>query len=272
MGAAHQRAKQYSGGHDEMYGGVRINIDNDNLDTPVATVAHPYTATGNNPVKSRTGPGTSYRVTGTPSPPAQRWRFSARRTAPHSGPPRCGTGSPTAPSSRTTGSAPRPRSATAQACPAARTLTRSRPGADWTGTPARVPPTRHRRAARRRARLGHLPARPVEDQDLAGVGRTAGRPLGAGLLPGQPQQDVLHRVRAALLTRPPNTTPTAAPDSAPGTRAWTRHRGRGPGPGPRGTRVGPPPGRGPGRRLCHLHDPGPCHPRHLRIRLNVQSA
>ena len=66
--AAHQRAKQYLGGHDEMYGGVTINIDNDNLDTPVATVAHPYTATGNNPVKSRTGPGTSYRVTGTHSP------------------------------------------------------------------------------------------------------------------------------------------------------------------------------------------------------------
>ena len=37
--AAHQRAKQYLGGHDETYGGVTINIDNDNLDTPVATVA-----------------------------------------------------------------------------------------------------------------------------------------------------------------------------------------------------------------------------------------
>ena len=123
--AAHQRAKQYLGGHDEMYGGVTINIDNDNLDTPVATVAHPYTATGNNPVKSRTGPGTS---SGSPARtrPARRWRSSARRTAPCSGPPRCGTGSPTAPSSRTTGSAPRPRPATARACPAARTPTRSR--------------------------------------------------------------------------------------------------------------------------------------------------
>jgi uncharacterized protein YraI len=66
--AAHQRAKQYSGGHDETYGGVTINIDNDNLDTPAATVTHPFTATGNNPVKSRTGPGTSYRVTGTHAP------------------------------------------------------------------------------------------------------------------------------------------------------------------------------------------------------------
>ena len=66
--AAHQRAKQYLGGHDETYGSVTINIDNDNLDTPVATVARPYTATGNNPVKSRTGPGTSYPVTGTHSP------------------------------------------------------------------------------------------------------------------------------------------------------------------------------------------------------------
>ena len=66
--AAHQRAKQYLGGHDETYGGVTINIDNDNLDTPVATLARPYTATGKNLVKSRTGPGTSYPVTGTHSP------------------------------------------------------------------------------------------------------------------------------------------------------------------------------------------------------------
>lgn len=66
--AAHQRAKQFRGGHDEAYGGVTINIDNDNLDTPVGTVAHAYLATGNNPVKSRTGPGTSYPVTGTHSP------------------------------------------------------------------------------------------------------------------------------------------------------------------------------------------------------------
>ena len=64
----YQRAKQYLGGHDETYGGVTINIDNDNLDVPVATVGRPYTATGNNPVKSRTGPGTSYSVTGTHSP------------------------------------------------------------------------------------------------------------------------------------------------------------------------------------------------------------
>ena len=69
--AAHQRAKQYLGGHDETYGGVTINIDNDNLDTPVATVAHAYTATGNNLLKSRTGPGTSYPVTGTHSPGSQ---------------------------------------------------------------------------------------------------------------------------------------------------------------------------------------------------------
>ncbi|HUY51500.1 MAG TPA: glycoside hydrolase domain-containing protein [Streptosporangiaceae bacterium] len=58
--AAHQRAKQYRGGHDETYGGVTINIDNDNVDAPVATVSYRYTATGKNPVKARTGPGTSY--------------------------------------------------------------------------------------------------------------------------------------------------------------------------------------------------------------------
>lgn len=58
--AVHQRARQYQGGHDETYGGVTINIDNDNVDAPAATVALGYTATGKNPVKARTGPGTSY--------------------------------------------------------------------------------------------------------------------------------------------------------------------------------------------------------------------
>jgi len=66
--AAHQRAKQYRGGHDETYGGVTINIDNDNLDTPVATVAYRYTATGSNPVKARTGPWYSSPVTRTYAP------------------------------------------------------------------------------------------------------------------------------------------------------------------------------------------------------------
>ncbi len=89
--AAHQRAKQYRGGHDETYGGVTINIDNDNLDTPVATVAYRYTATGGNPVKARTGPWYSSPVTG-PTRPARRCRSSARRAVRRSGPAGCGTG------------------------------------------------------------------------------------------------------------------------------------------------------------------------------------
>jgi hypothetical protein len=65
---SHQRIHQYRGGHDETYGGVTINIDNDNLDTPVATVAYRYTATGGNPVKARTGPWYSSPVTRTYAP------------------------------------------------------------------------------------------------------------------------------------------------------------------------------------------------------------
>jgi Domain of unknown function (DUF1906) len=66
--AVHQRAKQYRGSHDETYGGVTINIDNDNVDAPVATVAYRYTTTGNNPVKARTGPWYSSPVVRTYPP------------------------------------------------------------------------------------------------------------------------------------------------------------------------------------------------------------
>ena len=61
--AVHQRAKQYRGSHDETYGGVTVNIDNDRLDAPVATVAHPYEATGTASLAARTGPSTGYPVT-----------------------------------------------------------------------------------------------------------------------------------------------------------------------------------------------------------------
>ena len=60
--ATHQRAKQYRGGHNETYGGVMINIDNDNLDAPVATVALTYRITSGSGLNARTGPGTSYPV------------------------------------------------------------------------------------------------------------------------------------------------------------------------------------------------------------------
>ncbi len=58
----YQRAKQYRGGHDETYGGVKINIDNDNLDAPVATIAFPYKVTSSSGLNARSGPGTSYSV------------------------------------------------------------------------------------------------------------------------------------------------------------------------------------------------------------------
>lgn len=66
--ANHQRAKQYRGSHNETYGGVTINIDNDNVDAPVATLPQRYTTTGTNPVKARTGPWYPYPVVKTYQP------------------------------------------------------------------------------------------------------------------------------------------------------------------------------------------------------------
>jgi uncharacterized protein YraI len=66
--ATHQRAKQYQGGHNEAYGGVTINIDNDRFDAPVATVAHPYSVTSTTPLNARTGPSTSSAVSTTYPP------------------------------------------------------------------------------------------------------------------------------------------------------------------------------------------------------------
>jgi len=57
-----QRAKQYRNGHNETYGGVTINIDNDQVDAPVATVPHQYTVTSATPLNARTGPAASYPV------------------------------------------------------------------------------------------------------------------------------------------------------------------------------------------------------------------
>jgi len=60
--AVHQRAKQYIGGHNETYGGVTINIDNDYVDAPVATVRFAYTVTSTVPLNARSEPSTSYPV------------------------------------------------------------------------------------------------------------------------------------------------------------------------------------------------------------------
>jgi hypothetical protein len=58
--ANHQRAKQYRGDHDETHGGVRINIDSDRFDAPVATVAYAYQATAT--VNARRGPSTANSI------------------------------------------------------------------------------------------------------------------------------------------------------------------------------------------------------------------
>ncbi len=60
--AVHQRAKQYRGSHDETWGGVTINIDNDQFDAPVATVRYGYTVTSSIPLNARSGPSTSYPI------------------------------------------------------------------------------------------------------------------------------------------------------------------------------------------------------------------
>jgi hypothetical protein len=63
-----QRAKQYRGDHLETWGGVRLNIDNDRLATPVATVAKGFPVTGTRPMRARRGPGRGYPVVRTYAP------------------------------------------------------------------------------------------------------------------------------------------------------------------------------------------------------------
>ena len=62
MWAVHQRAKQYRGPHNVTYSGTTIQIDSDNLDVPVATVAYDYTVTSGTGLNARTGPSKSYRI------------------------------------------------------------------------------------------------------------------------------------------------------------------------------------------------------------------
>src|SRR5215831_10924829 len=56
--AVHQRAKQYKADFTATYGGVKLTIDADNVDAPVATTAFPYQATAS--VRARSGPGPAY--------------------------------------------------------------------------------------------------------------------------------------------------------------------------------------------------------------------
>lgn len=60
--AVHQRAKQYRGGHDETYGGVTLNIDNDRFDAPVATVSYAYTVTSSTALNARSAPSATSAI------------------------------------------------------------------------------------------------------------------------------------------------------------------------------------------------------------------
>ncbi|MGH3487657.1 MAG: glycoside hydrolase domain-containing protein [Actinopolymorphaceae bacterium] len=62
----HQRLKQYRGGHNETWGGRRLNIDSNVVDGPLASVAYRYAVTSRIGLRARSGPGTSY-------PPVRVW-------------------------------------------------------------------------------------------------------------------------------------------------------------------------------------------------------
>lgn len=66
--ASGQRGKQYWGDHDATYGGVKLNIDSDLFDAPVATVSFAYKVTSPAPLNARRGPSTSYPVVRTYQP------------------------------------------------------------------------------------------------------------------------------------------------------------------------------------------------------------
>jgi uncharacterized protein YraI len=66
----HQRGKQYRGDHDETHGGVKINIDSDRFDAPVATVGYAYQITSSANLNGRSGPKTSTPVVTTYAPGA----------------------------------------------------------------------------------------------------------------------------------------------------------------------------------------------------------
>ena len=61
--AVGQRGKQYRGDHNETYGGVTLNIDNDRFDAPVASVWYTYTV--RTTIHSYSGPSTAYPIRST---------------------------------------------------------------------------------------------------------------------------------------------------------------------------------------------------------------
>jgi uncharacterized protein YraI len=66
----HQRGKQYRGDHDETHGGVKINIDSNWFDAPVATVGYAYQITSLASLNGRSGPKTSTPIMQTYAPAA----------------------------------------------------------------------------------------------------------------------------------------------------------------------------------------------------------
>ena len=64
----HQRGKQYRGDHDETYGGVRINVDSNRFDAPVATAGYAYQITSSADLNGRRGPKTSTPIVRTYGP------------------------------------------------------------------------------------------------------------------------------------------------------------------------------------------------------------
>ena len=116
----HQRGKQYRGDHDETYGGVKINIDSDRFDAPVATVGYPYQVTSSADLNGRSGPNTSDSA----SWQSLRARCDGGGGLPdrwlaRSEPRLCGTSWPMATTSATTTSARPRRPPTARRCHAA---------------------------------------------------------------------------------------------------------------------------------------------------------
>ena len=66
--AVHQRARQYRGPHNETRGGTTMNVDNDNLDAPAATVAYSYKVISRAGLNARSGPSTSHAIVKTHGP------------------------------------------------------------------------------------------------------------------------------------------------------------------------------------------------------------
>lgn len=66
--AVHQRVKQYRGDHIETHGKVRINIDSNQIDGPVATVARQYPVTSTSALNARRGPAPTAEIVATREP------------------------------------------------------------------------------------------------------------------------------------------------------------------------------------------------------------